>query len=132
MKREYIEREAAMNACKEAQIKGLPQWNSGLEDALERIKNLPAGDVEERKTAQWIPSDIPGSILDKCFECGFDLGANTFHYCPMCGAKMVKLIKVEEPEQGADPGYPPFGSYGGSITLDEIQQYGDESDRWLK
>ena len=34
--------------------------------------------------------------------------------------KMEKLIKVEEPEQGADPGYPPFGSYGDSVTIDEV------------
>jgi len=81
---------------------------------------IEPADVEERKTAQWIPSGIPDSILDKCSECGFDTGANTFHYCPMCGAKMEKLIKVEELEQGADPGYPPFGSYGDSVTIDEV------------
>jgi len=66
---------------------------------------IEPANVEERKTAQWIPSDIPDSILDKCSECGFDLGANTYHYCPMCGAKMEKLIKVEEPEQGVDGVY---------------------------
>lgn len=51
--KEYIEREAAMNACKEAKITGLPQWNSGVEHAEERIKKIPAADVVERPG--WIP-----------------------------------------------------------------------------
>lgn len=40
------------------------------------------------KTGHWIPSHVPGSILDECSECGFSCGAFTFKFCPMCGAKM--------------------------------------------
>lgn len=96
-------------------------FEAGWKTCQEYIAScIEPANVEERKTAQWIPSDIPDSILDKCSECGFDLGANTYHYCPMCGAKMEKLIKVEELEHGADPGYTPFGSYGDSVTTDEV------------
>lgn len=35
---------------------------------------------------------------------------------------LAKLRNLKEPEQGADPGYPPFGSYGDSVTIDEIQK----------
>ena len=33
---------------------------------------------------------------------------------------LAKLRNLKKPEQGADPGYPPFGSYGDSVTIDEI------------
>ena len=33
---------------------------------------------------------------------------------------LAKLRNLKEPEQGADPGYPPFGSYGDSVTIDEV------------
>lgn len=41
-----------------------------------------------RPKGKWLPSDIPDSILSKCSNCGFDTGAWSFNYCPMCGAKM--------------------------------------------
>lgn len=45
MSKKYIECEAVMNACKEAKMIGLPEWNCGIEYAQERIKDLPAADV---------------------------------------------------------------------------------------
>lgn len=45
MAKKYIEQEAVMNACKEAKMIGLPEWNCGIEYAQERIKDLPAADV---------------------------------------------------------------------------------------
>lgn len=36
---------------------------------------------------------------------------------------LAKLRNLKEPEQDADPGYPPFGSYGDSVDL---------ADEWLK
>ena len=33
---------------------------------------------------------------------------------------LAKLRNLKELEQDADPGYPPFGSYGDSVTIDEI------------
>ncbi len=35
---------------------------------------------------------------------------------------LAKLRNLKNPEQGADPGYPPFGSYGDSVTIDELQK----------
>lgn len=53
MSKKYIEQEAVMNACKEAKMIGLPEWNCGIEYAQERIKDLPAADVVQRP--RWIP-----------------------------------------------------------------------------
>lgn len=33
---------------------------------------------------------------------------------------LAKLRNLKNPEQGADTGYPPFGSYGDSVTIDEV------------
>lgn len=40
------------------------------------------------RNGKWVDNDIPDSTLSKCTECGFDLGAYTFDYCPKCGAYM--------------------------------------------
>jgi hypothetical protein len=41
-----------------------------------------------RPKAIWNPSDVPGSMLSKCSNCGFDTAAASFKFCPMCGAEM--------------------------------------------
>lgn len=33
---------------------------------------------------------------------------------------LAKLRNLKNPEQDADPGYPPFGSFGDSVDLDEV------------
>lgn len=35
-----------------------------------------------------VHNGIEGSMLVKCSVCGFDCGANSFSYCPNCGARM--------------------------------------------
>lgn len=49
--------------------------------------------MQRHKEAEWVDSDIPGSMLSKCTSCGFSLGAYTFNYCPNCGASMKKGSK---------------------------------------
>lgn len=44
----------------------------------------------KRKTGKWIVSHVPGSMLWECNQCGFDCGAHSFNFCPMCGAKMER------------------------------------------
>ena len=60
------------------------------ENMFQRIKNLPAADVVERKTGKWIyPSDIIG--FGRCSECkalwDYSLITNKyFKICPRCGS----------------------------------------------
>lgn len=42
-----------------------------------------------RPKAKWVASDVAGSLLSKCSNCGFDTGAVSFNFCPSCGATMV-------------------------------------------
>lgn len=44
----------------------------------------------ERKKGKWIVSHVPGSMLWECNQCGFDCGAHSFNFCPMCGVKMER------------------------------------------
>ena len=53
-----------------------------------RVKHWLDNIAEERKKGKWIPSDVPESTLLKCDQCGWDLGAYCFNYCPICGADM--------------------------------------------
>ena len=52
------------------------------------IDNAPTEDVQPVVHGKWIKNDIPNSELSKCTNCGYDLGAWSFKYCPNCGAKM--------------------------------------------
>lgn len=49
------------------------------------IKNI-RGIVERH--GKWVESDVPESMLSKCSVCGYQLGAHSFKYCPICGARM--------------------------------------------
>lgn len=88
---DYIEREAAI---KIAENYGLSNGStlgrhSGIADAIAaQIVNIPSSNVAPVVHGRWAKSDIPGSMLSKCTECGFSCGAHTFKYCPSCGAKM--------------------------------------------
>lgn len=55
---------------------------------LEIVQALPAADVAPVVHGKWGDNGIAGSMLVKCSVCGFDCGANSFSYCPNCGAKM--------------------------------------------
>ena len=44
-------------------------------------------DVAKVVHGKWGDNGIAGSMLVKCSVCGFDCGANSFSYCPNCGAK---------------------------------------------
>ena len=56
-------------------------WDS-VDEIDEIIKAL------EPNIGQWMPNHIPGSMLYKCDQCGYDRGAYSFKYCSNCGAKM--------------------------------------------
>ena len=84
---EYISHEAAM-ADFEACNAENPRWTP------QRVKTLllrqPAADVAPVVHGKWSDNGIEGSMLVKCSVCGFDCGANSFSYCPNCGARMRK------------------------------------------
>ena len=79
---DYISREAAIEAVKH-------EWAKGLEPS-QYIEILPAADVAPVVYGKWGDNGIAGSMLVKCSVCGFDCGANSFSYCPNCGARMRK------------------------------------------
>lgn len=47
-----------------------------------------------RMKGKWITSHIPESMLWECNQCGYDCGAHSFNYCPMCGARMSEGEEV--------------------------------------
>ena len=78
---EYIRREDALGALFAPGMCYAPMQ-------LKIIKDLPAADVADVVHGKWCDNGIAGSMLVKCSVCGFDCGANSFSYCPNCGAKM--------------------------------------------
>lgn len=60
----------------------------GCEADIELLDEIPAADVVPVVHGKWGDNGIAGSMLVKCSVCGFDCGANSFSYCPNCGAKM--------------------------------------------
>ena len=78
---EYIRREDALGALFAPGMCYAPMQ-------LKIIKDLPAADVVKVVHGKWGDNGIAGSMLVKCSVCGFDCGANSFSYCPNCGAKM--------------------------------------------
>ena len=69
--------------CEAGQLKACPE---SAKDCCGRHK--PIKEFVWRPKATWGPSDVPGSILSKCSNCGFDTAAATFKYCPECGAEI--------------------------------------------
>lgn len=55
---------------------------------LRMIDDAPAADVAPVVHGRWGDNGIPDSMLYGCSVCGFTCGANSFLYCPMCGARM--------------------------------------------
>ena len=93
---EYISHEAAM-ADFEACNAENPRWTP------QRVKTLllrqPAADVAPVVHGKWGDNGIAGSMLVKCSVCGFDCGANSFSYCPNCGARM-RQAKMDGGNEG--------------------------------
>lgn len=77
---DYISREAALEIT--------TRTCGDYAAAFAEIRKLPAADVAPVVHGKWSDNGIEGSMLVKCSVCGFDCGANSFSYCPNCGAKM--------------------------------------------
>ena len=56
---------------------------------LREVSDAPTADVAPVVHGRWGDNGIPDSMLYGCSVCGFTCGANSFLYCPMCGARMV-------------------------------------------
>ena len=67
--------------------------------AFAEIRKLPAADVAPVVHGKWGDNGIAGSMLVKCSVCGFDCGANSFSYCPNCGARM-RQAKMDGGNEG--------------------------------
>lgn len=84
MSDEYIRRSDA--------LKGVELFRCGWAEIeavqTDYIERLPAADVAPVVHGKWGDNGITGSMLVKCSVCGFDCGANSFSYCPNCGAWM--------------------------------------------
>lgn len=88
---EYIEKQAAFDAVKEVGQKAFDMGEKNMAWALmvacEKVRMLPAADVQPVKHGRWI-------IIDGCAYCSncrnnFKKAIMTHsNYCPMCGVKM--------------------------------------------
>lgn len=85
-----VSRQAAINELREFEKKletATQLW--AVKGCKNIIGALPSVQPQ-RKTGKWIVSHVPGSMLWECNQCGFDCGAHSFNFCPMCGAKMER------------------------------------------
>lgn len=98
--KEYIEREAALNAIKNEIDNYQPNPDPysitpyefvrrGLNIAYSIIKNQPTADVQEVRHGKWIEYD---NGVQTCSECGEEHEWQDYRasYCEDCGAKMDK------------------------------------------
>ena len=93
MIKEFIEREAALSAIKQAFEKG--------EGPSLYIKRIPAADVAPVRRGRWIEEDG----IQICSECGEEHEWEDYRapYCDTCGAKMAeKAVKEEACQNGGD------------------------------
>ena len=106
MTKEYIEREEALSAIKQAFEKG--------ERPSLYIKSIPAADVVEVRHGRWTiaEDDYYGLNIVKCsvcheewcFEEGDDVFDLNYHYCPNCGCKMDKEETNDKKQPEEAPG----------------------------
>ena len=82
---EYIDRTALKSQIAENKLMAR---EPAAKRILAMIDDMPAADVAKVVHGKWGDNGIAGSILVKCSVCGFDCGANSFSYCPNCGARM--------------------------------------------
>ena len=97
---EYIEREALIEKCKAIiqdkwNDKVAPiSWSHAYADFIEDIENQPAADVAPVVNGRWIRFKEHDScyVHMRCSECSAYWSdpshADSFRYCPNCGAKM--------------------------------------------
>lgn len=103
--KEYIEREAALNAIKDEIENYRPNPDPysitpyefvrrGLNIAYSIIKNQPTADVQEVRHGKWLPTRHPDqkrcSVCDVISFIALYPCINKADYCPHCGAKMDK------------------------------------------
>lgn len=106
-KKEYIEREAALNAIKDEIENYQPNPDPysitpyefvrrGLNIAYSIIKTQPTADVQEVRHAEWVLQENkhPEAVCSNCGrEVVYQIVNNRWefeNYCPHCGAKMDK------------------------------------------
>ena len=90
---EYIRRSDALKLLSDdIPICGASLYQAGAKGGLQIahgiVAAIPAADVAPVVHGKWGDNGIAGSMLVKCSVCGFDCGANSFSYCPNCGARM--------------------------------------------
>lgn len=66
-----------------------------IADAKRVLADMDAADVASVAHGKWGDNGIAGSMLVKCSVCDFDCGANSFSYCPNCGARMRQAKRGE-------------------------------------
>ena len=107
---EYISREAAIKRLYgwqkviESTYGKNDEYAICLEEAIDKIEDLPAADVWEATRGKWIKENIvlttdPPQYRWHCSECGvikywFDDSVLT-NFCPNCGAKMGEHFEKE-------------------------------------
>ena len=107
---EYIRRDDALKYIKSEQCKTCSDiglcGNCAVLVAVRLLEKVPAADVAPVVRGKWGDNGIAGSMLVKCSVCGFDCGANSFSYCPNCGAR-IRQAKREKAQR----------KYGEILTL---------------
>ena len=89
---DYISREAANEACREAVRRYPNSFYNGIEAARDAIRKLPAADVRPVVKATWKRIDFKPCGHDyECSSCGWKNDMAT-HFCPNCGADMREKI----------------------------------------
>ena len=84
---DYISREAANEACREAVRRYPNSFYNGIEAARDAIHHVPAADVRPVKRGKWIDHQEGRWVYAKCSECEtvHDVRSN---FCLNCGADM--------------------------------------------
>ena len=77
--KDYIEREAAINAVYEAYADG--------ESAYDALENLPAADVRPVVRGRWVTRPYMMGKTEYCSRWGENYGRK-HNFCPNCGADM--------------------------------------------
>lgn len=95
---DYISREAANEACREAVRRYPNSFYNGIEAARDAIRKLPAADVRPNVTGRWEYIEcLVGRLLVNfpgCSECKatimipMESAKCSFNFCPNCGAMM--------------------------------------------
>ena len=86
---EYIKRESAIEAImSDPPDAHYPHWYA------DKIKAIPAADVEPVKRGRWVHKVLLGEQAWFCSECK-TIGSPQWKRCPVCEAKMIEEVKHE-------------------------------------